>query len=129
MHFTEIEVEPAFLSSCKPTSESHAATICPEPPVTSKSVLVCSRTDTVIGDLEWRQQILFEGCETERRDESSIQETFQQNLLLRKVIGVHTLGCFQSCFTSDADPSYGGEKCTACTFWYDCMSVWLAVCW
>ena len=72
MHFTEIEVEPAFLCSCKPTSESHAATICPEPPVTSKSVLVCSRTDTVIGDLEWRQRIWFEECETERRGKSCI---------------------------------------------------------
>ena len=67
MHFMEIEVEPAFLCSCMPTSESHAATICPEPPVTSNSVLVCSRTDTVIGDLEWRQRFWFKGCDMEQK--------------------------------------------------------------
>ena len=67
MHFTEIEVEPAFLCPCTPTSEPHAATICPEPPVTSNSVLVCSRTDSVIGDLECRQRVWFEGCDMEQK--------------------------------------------------------------
>ena len=67
MHFTEIEVEPAFLCPCEPGSEAHAATICPEPPVTSDSYLVCSRTDTAVGDLEWRQRVWFEGCDMEQK--------------------------------------------------------------
>ena len=66
MHFTEIEVRPAFFCPCDPTSEPHAATICPEPPVTTDTYLVCSRTGDTIGNLEWRQRVWFGGYKKER---------------------------------------------------------------
>jgi len=90
MHFTEIEVEPAFFCSCKPTSEPHAATICPEPPVTSDSFLVCSRTDTVIGDLEWRQRVWFEGCEEKRKGKECISTGDLTNICFATFVQVHS---------------------------------------
>ena len=69
MHFTEIQIKPAFLCSCSPTSESHAATVCH---MATSSYLVCSRTERSRGQLEWRQRVWFEECKEKKKGMSSI---------------------------------------------------------
>ena len=64
MHFTDIEVKPAFLCSCSPTSEDHAAIVCHMP---TSSYLVCSRTSKSQGQLEWKQRVWFEECDMEQK--------------------------------------------------------------
>ena len=64
MHFTKIEVKPAFLCPCSPTSEEHAATVCHMP---TSSYLVCSRTGKSHDQLEWRHRVWFEGCDMEQK--------------------------------------------------------------
>ena len=68
MHFTEIEVKPAFLCPCSPTSEEHAATVCHMP---TSSYLACSRTRKSQGLLQWRQQVWFEECKGKEKGRAS----------------------------------------------------------
>ena len=58
MQFEDIEVEPAFLCPCDPTS-AHAATIFPQSAVTSKSQLVCCEQKVRVGKLQWSQGVWF----------------------------------------------------------------------
>ena len=59
MQFEDIEVEPAFLCPCDPTSAAHAATIFPESAVTTKSQLVCSEQNVRVGKLQWSHGVWF----------------------------------------------------------------------
>ena len=58
MKFEDIEVEPAFLCPCDPTS-AHAATIFPKSAVTTKSQLVCSEQNVRVGKLQWSHGVWF----------------------------------------------------------------------
>ena len=59
MQFEDIEVEPAFLCPCDPTSAAHAATIFPQSAVTTKSQLVCCEQKVRVGKLQWSQGVWF----------------------------------------------------------------------
>ena len=59
MHYDELEVEPAFLCSCKYKKSPHAAMI-------SDSSLTCTKTDEYIGELEWGQGIWFQDWKGQR---------------------------------------------------------------
>ena len=59
MQFEDIEVEPAFLCPCDPTSAAHAATIFPKSAVTTKSQLVCSEQKVRVGKLQWSHGVWF----------------------------------------------------------------------
>ena len=67
MQFDDIEVEPAFLCPCDPTSAAHAATIFPTSDVISKSRLVCSETKVCVGKLEWSQRVWFQDWHREKQ--------------------------------------------------------------
>ena len=58
MQFEDIEVEPAFLCPCDPTS-AHVATIFPESAVTTKSQLVCSEKNVRVGKMQWSHGVWF----------------------------------------------------------------------
>ena len=72
MHFTNLEVRPAFLCSCNESSSLHLATACPDPrDGVDATYLICSETGDRQGKLEWRHSVWFEGCK-EKRGENII---------------------------------------------------------
>ena len=67
MQFEDIEVEPAFMCPCDPTTAAHIATIFPESAVTTKSQLVCSETELSVGKLQWRHGVWFQEWHGEKQ--------------------------------------------------------------
>ena len=67
MHFTNLEVRPAFLCSCDESSSLHLATTCPDPrDGVDATYLICNETGERQGKLEWRHSVWFEGCKDKR---------------------------------------------------------------
>ena len=75
MQFEDIEVEPAFLCPCDPTTSAHAATIFPESAVTTKSQLVCSETELSVGKLQWSQGVWFQDWHGEKQPPKPLPTT------------------------------------------------------
>ena len=70
MHFTNLEVRPAFLCSCDESSSLHLATTCPDPrDGLDATYLICSETGDRQGKLEWRHRVWFEGCKDRGEEE------------------------------------------------------------
>ena len=67
MHFTNLDVRPAFLCSCDESSSLHLAPACPDPrDGVDATYLICSETGDRQGKLEWRHRVWFEGCKDKR---------------------------------------------------------------
>ena len=70
MHFTNLEVRPAFLCSCDESSSLHLATTCPDPrDGLDATYLICSESGDRQGKLEWRHRVWFEGCKDRGEEE------------------------------------------------------------
>ena len=70
MHFTNLEVRPAFLCSCDEPSSLHLATTCPDPrDGLDATYLICNETGDRQGKLEWRHRVWFEGCKDRGEEE------------------------------------------------------------
>ena len=67
MQFDDLQVEPAFLCPCDPTS-AHAATIFPTSDVFSESLLWCSEEEEAVGELEMEpgSLVFWNGMERNR---------------------------------------------------------------
>ena len=91
MQFEDIEVEPAFLCPCDPTSAAHAATIFPESAVTTKSQLVCSEQKVRVGKLQWSQGVWFPEWHREKQPLNPLPTTLPQEMLTVKATDRPTL--------------------------------------
>ena len=60
MQIDEIKVKPAFLCPCGSTTSAHVANTFPKLPVTTETLLVCSKQGVTIRKLEWNQGIWYQ---------------------------------------------------------------------
>ena len=73
MHFTNLEVRPAFLCSCDESLSLHLATARPDPrDGLDATYLICSETGDRQGKLEWRHRVWVEGCKDRGEEEEFI---------------------------------------------------------
>ena len=75
MQFEDIEVEPAFLCPCDPTSAAHAATIFPQSAVTTESQLVCSEQNVRVGKMQWSHGVWFPEWHREKQPPKPLPTT------------------------------------------------------